>query len=143
MSAVVNPNFVSWGKLSGQAVWATPDNGVAPELLPQDFPEETNLENEPEAEESVEENYWEPRHIRVPRSIMWGVIALLCLGAAALAVWGLAHSTMTYGAGAGGCSHDGTPLANPNRTGGRWRSSSSTALPGYSCPARRQHRRRH
>ncbi len=100
MSAVVNPNFVSRGKLSGQAVWATPDNGVAREQLPQDFSAETDLENEWGEEEYVEEgNHWEPRHIRVPRSIMWGVIALLSLGTVALATWGLAHSTMTYGVG--------------------------------------------
>ena len=96
MSAVVNPNFVLRGEPTGRAVWATPDNGSAREQLAQDFPAETDLENEPE-EESVEENYWEPRHIRVPRSIIWGVIALLSLGAVALATWGLAHSTMTYG----------------------------------------------
>jgi len=99
MSAVVNPSFVSRGKLSGQAVWATPDNRVAREQLPQDFSAETDLENEPEEGAYVEENYWEPRHIRVPRSIMWGVIALLSLGTVALAMWGLAHSTMTYGVG--------------------------------------------
>jgi len=99
MSAVVNPNFVFRGKPTGRAVWATPDNGSAREQLAQDFPAETDLENEPEEEESGEENYWEPRHIHVPRSIMWGVIALLSLGAAALAMWGLAHSTMTYGVG--------------------------------------------
>jgi len=98
MSAVVNPNFVL-GEPTGRAVRATPDNGSAREQLAQDFPAETDLENEPEEEESVEENYWEPRHIHVPRSIMWAVIALLSLGAAALAMWGLVHSTMTYGVG--------------------------------------------
>jgi hypothetical protein len=99
MSAVVSPNFYTRGESTGRAVWATPDNGVAREQLPQEFPAETDLENEPEEEAPVEENYWEPRHIHVPRSIMWGVIALLSLGAAALAMWGLAHSTMTYGVG--------------------------------------------
>ena len=88
-----------WEEPTGRAVWATPDNGAAQEQLPQDFPAETDLENESEEEASVEENYWEPRHIHVPRSIMWGVIALLSLGAVALAMWGLAHSTMTYGVG--------------------------------------------
>jgi hypothetical protein len=99
MSAVVSPDFVTRGESTGRAVWATPDNGVAREQLPQEFPAETDLENEPEEEAPVEENYWEPCHIHVPRSIMWGVIALLSLGAAALAMWGLAHSTMTYGVG--------------------------------------------
>jgi hypothetical protein len=99
MSAVVSPDSVTRGESTGRAVWATPDNRVAREQLPQEFPAETDLENEPEEEAPVEENYWEPRHIHVPRSIMWGVIALLSLGAAALAMWGLAHSTMTYGVG--------------------------------------------
>ena len=98
MSAVVNPNFVSMGNPTGRAVWATPDNGAAQEQLPQDFPTATDMENESEEEAYVEEeNYWEPHHIRVPQSIMWSVIALLSLSAVALAMWGLAHSTMTYG----------------------------------------------
>jgi len=69
---------------------------VAREQLPQDFSAETDLENEPEEEAYVEENYWEPRHIRVPRSIMWGVIALLSLGTVALAMWGLAHTRLSH-----------------------------------------------
>jgi len=99
MSAVVNPNFASMGEPTGRAVWPMSDNGVAQEQLAQDLPAETDLENESDEEYVEEENYWEPRHIRVPRSIMWGIIALLSLGAAALAMWGLAHSTMTYGVG--------------------------------------------
>ena len=99
MSAAVNPNFVFIGEPTGGAVWPASDNGVAQEQPSQDLPAETGLENESEEEYVEEENYWEPRHIRVPRSIMWGIIALLSLGAVALAIWGLAHSTMTYGVG--------------------------------------------
>jgi hypothetical protein len=98
MSAVVNPNFVSVGNPTDRAVWATPDNGLAPEQLPPDFPEGADLENESEEGADVEEeNYWEPRHIHVPRSIVWVVIALLCLSIIVLAVWGLIHSTWWYG----------------------------------------------
>jgi len=97
MSAVVNPNFVSVGNPTDRAVWATPDNGLAPEQLPPDFPEGTDLENEPEEVYVEQESYWEPRHIRVPRRLVWGIIILLGLVMAALALWGLIHSTWWYG----------------------------------------------
>jgi len=97
MSTVVNLNFVSMREPTGRAVWPMSDNGVAQEQPSQDLSAETGPENESEEEYVDEEDYWEPRHIRVPRSIMWGIIALLSLSAAALAIWGLAHSTMTYG----------------------------------------------
>jgi hypothetical protein len=98
MSAVVNPNFVSIGNPTDRAVWATPDDGLAREQLPQDFPEGVDLENESEEGADVEEeNYWEPRHIRMPRSVVWAIIALLSLGIIALAVWGWIHSTWWYG----------------------------------------------
>ena len=97
MSAVVSPNIVSTGNPTGWAAWATPDNGLAREQLPQDLPEGSELENEPEEEAYLEEeNYWEPRHIRVPRSVVWAIIALLSLAIVALAMWGLAHSTWWY-----------------------------------------------
>ena len=97
MSAVVNFNFASIGEPNGRPAWPMSDNGVAQEQPSQDFAAETGLEDESEEEYVDEENHWEPRHIRVPRSIMWGIIAILSLGVAALAIWGLAHSTMTYG----------------------------------------------
>jgi hypothetical protein len=98
MGAVVNPNFVSIGNPTDRAVWATPDDGLAREQLPQDFPEGVDLENESEEEADVEEeSYWEPRHIHVPRSVVWAIIALLSLGIIALAVWGWIHSTWWYG----------------------------------------------
>ena len=97
MSAVVNPNFVSIGNPTDQAAWATPDNGLAREQLPQDLPAETDLENESEEADVEEESYWEPRHIRVPRRLVWGIIALLILGTLVLAVWGWIHSTWWYG----------------------------------------------
>jgi hypothetical protein len=97
MSAVVNPNFVSIGNPTDRAVWATPDDGLAREQLPQDFPEGVDLENESEEGVDVEEeNFWEPRHIRMPRRLVWGIIILLGLVMAALALWGLAHSTWWY-----------------------------------------------
>jgi hypothetical protein len=70
---------------------------LAQEQLPQDLPEETDLENEPEETYAEEESYWEPRHIRVPRRLVWGIIILLALVTAALALWGVAQSTLTYG----------------------------------------------
>ena len=98
MSAVINPNFVSMKNPTDRTAWATPDDGLAREQLPQDFPEGADLENESEEGADVEEeNYWEPRHIHVPRSIVWVVIALLCLSIIVLAVWGLIHSTWWYG----------------------------------------------
>ena len=97
MSAVINPNFVSIGNPTDRTAWATPDNGLAQEQLPQDFPEGVDLENESEEGADVEENYWEPRHIRMPRSVVWGIIALLGLSIIVLAVWGLIHSTWWYG----------------------------------------------
>ena len=97
MSAVVNPNFVSIGNPTDQAAWATPDNGLAREQLPQDLPAETDLENESEEADVEEESYWEPRHIRVPRRLVWGIIALLILGTLVLAIWGWIHSTWWYG----------------------------------------------
>jgi len=96
MSAVVSPNIISTGNPTGWATWARPDNGLAQEQLPPDLPEETNLENESE-EAYAEESYWEPRHIRVPRRLVWGIIILLALVTAALALWGVAQSTLTYG----------------------------------------------
>ena len=98
MSAVINPNFVSMENPTGWAAWATPGNGLAREQLPQDFPEEADLENELEEEADVEEeSYWEPRHIHVPRRLVWGIIILLVLAMAVLAVWGWIHSTWWYG----------------------------------------------
>jgi len=98
MSAVVNPNFVSMKNPSGWAAWATPDDGLAREQLPPGFPEEADLENESEEGADVEEeNYWEPRHIRVPRRLVWSIIILLALVMAVLAVWGWIHSTWWYG----------------------------------------------
>jgi len=98
MSAVVNSNFVSIGNPPDRTAWATPDNGLAQEQLPQDFPEGVDLENESEEGADVEEeNYWEPRHIRMPQSVVWGIIALLSLSIIVLAVWGLIHSTWWYG----------------------------------------------
>ena len=96
MSAVVNPDFVSIGEPLGQGNRSV-SKGVGQEQPSQDTLAETGLDNGPEEEYVEEENDWEPRHIRVPRSLMWGIIALLSLGTAVLAIWGLAHSTMTYG----------------------------------------------
>ena len=95
MSAVVNSDFVSIGNPIDWAARATPDNGSAQEQLPQDTLE-TDLENEWEEEADVEESHWEPRHIRVPQRLVWGIIILLGLVMAALALWGLAHSTWWY-----------------------------------------------
>ena len=98
MSAVVNSNFVSMGNSIDWAARATPDNGLAPEQLPPDFPEEADLENESEEGADVEEeSYWEPRHIHVPRRLVWSIIILLVLVMAVLAVWGWIHSTWWYG----------------------------------------------
>jgi hypothetical protein len=96
MSAVVNLNFAI-GEPNGRAAWLLSDKEEAKEQPSHDPSAETSLENESDEEYVDEEDYWEPRHIRVPRSIMWAIIALLSLGAAVLAIWGLAHSTMTYG----------------------------------------------
>jgi hypothetical protein len=96
MSTVVNLNFAI-GEPNGRAVWPTSDKEEAEEQPSQDIAAGTGLENESDEDYVDEEGYWEPRHIRVPQSIMWAIIALLSLGAAALAIWGLAHSTMTYG----------------------------------------------
>jgi hypothetical protein len=67
------------------------------EQLPQDLPEGVDLENESEEGVDVEEeNHWEPGRIRVPRRLVWGIIILLGLVMAALALWGVAHSTWWY-----------------------------------------------
>jgi len=98
MSAVVNPNFASIGSSIGWAASVTPDNGSAQEQLPQGTLAETDLENESEEEADIEEeSYWEPRHIRVPRRLVWGIIILLVLVMVVLAVWGWIHSTWWYG----------------------------------------------
>jgi hypothetical protein len=97
MSAVVNLDLASMRNLTSRAAWATPDDGLAREQLPQDLPEGVDLENESEEGVDVEEeNHWEPGRIRVPRRLVWGIIILLGLVMAALALWGVAHSTWWY-----------------------------------------------
>jgi len=96
MSAVVNPNFASLASSANWIARATPNNGSSQEQLPQDTPE-TDLENEWEEEADVEEeSYWAPRHVHIPRRLVWGIIVLLILIMVALAVWGWIHSTWWY-----------------------------------------------
>jgi hypothetical protein len=40
----------------------------------------------------------EPRRVRVSRPLVWAVLILFSLTIVAMGVWGLAHSTLTYGA---------------------------------------------
>jgi hypothetical protein len=96
MSTAINSSFVSIGNSIGWTARATSDNGLAQEQLPQDAPE-TDLEDELEEADVEEESYWEPRHIHVPRRLVWAIIILLVLIMAALAVWGWIHSTWWYG----------------------------------------------
>lgn len=39
----------------------------------------------------------EPRRIHVPRPLVWGFLAVFTLTIVAMGVWGLGHSTLTYG----------------------------------------------
>ena len=39
----------------------------------------------------------EPRRVRVSRPLVWGFLALFSLAITVMGVWGLAHSTLTYG----------------------------------------------
>ncbi len=39
----------------------------------------------------------EPRRVRVSRPLVWGFLALFSLTITVMGVWGLAHSTLTYG----------------------------------------------
>ena len=39
----------------------------------------------------------EPRRVRMPRPLVWGFLALFSLAITVMGVWGLAHSTLTYG----------------------------------------------
>ena len=97
MNAVVNSGFVSIGNSIEWAAKATPDDGLPQEQLPQDTPE-TDLEDQWEEEADVEEeSYWEPRHIHIPRRLVWGIIILLILAMVILAVWGWTHSSWWYG----------------------------------------------
>jgi len=42
-------------------------------------------------------NLLERRRIRLPKSVVWGILVILGLAAIAAVVWGLAQSTWTYG----------------------------------------------
>jgi len=45
----------------------------------------------------LEEPRWEPRHIHVPRPVVWVLLISFCLLVIVMGLLGLARSTMTYG----------------------------------------------
>jgi hypothetical protein len=45
----------------------------------------------------VEEPRWEPRRIRVPRSLVWGTLIVFIMAILVMGAWGLTRSTWTYG----------------------------------------------
>lgn len=45
----------------------------------------------------IEPHPAEPRRVRVSRPLIWGFLALFSLAITVMGVWGLAHSTLTYG----------------------------------------------
>lgn len=54
---------------------------------------------EPEDEYALGESLIEPRRIRLPRWLVWGILVIFVLAIIAAAGWGLLNSTWTYGAG--------------------------------------------
>ncbi len=68
-------------------------SAVSADLQPCEPVDEPTTEPEFEIEEPV----WQPRRIRVPRWLAWGVLFCFALVVIVAGVWGLAHSTLTYG----------------------------------------------
>jgi len=88
--------------------------------------DETVSDIPPEMVETVaEEPRWEPRRVHVPRSLVWGVLIVFALAIVAMGVWGLAHSTWTYGM---------TPVgsATTERLGRIYRELSNAGVPEVS-----------
>jgi hypothetical protein len=50
-----------------------------------------------EPEFQIKEPVWQPRRIHVPRWLVWSVLFCFALVVIVAGVWGLAHSTLTYG----------------------------------------------
>ncbi len=64
--------------------------GQPPDQPLEEIPDET-------LDWEVEEAYWEPRRIRVPRPLVWGTLIVFIVAILVMGFWGLTRSTWTYG----------------------------------------------